>query len=84
MRIPTFSNANVLTSHSQQRGVTPSDCPRGWRGALCRSRCGACRAACRSAQAGAVAACAGLSGPAFAACTAAAVVAGNECYNGCC
>lgn len=64
--------------------VLPAGCPRGIAGALCRSRCGACRVACRSAQAAAIAACVGLTGPALAACSAAALVAGNECYNGCC
>jgi len=74
-------------------GISPSNCNYNchhWdfgckaREAACRARCPACRVACRSAQAAAVGACADLSGPAFLACEAAAIEAGNQCYNGCC
>jgi hypothetical protein len=84
---------NDRLRYSSVSEIAPSDCDFDcgrWdvackaREAACRARCGACRTACRSAQAAAIVACADLSGPAFAACEAAAITAGNECYNGCC
>lgn len=90
MALPKQVSSVLRTGTSNKIVIAPaieaSGCPRGWRGALCRSRCGACRTACRTTQTAAIAACAagGLSGPVAAACVAAAYAAGNECYNGCC
>jgi hypothetical protein len=91
--------SGAVRSHSTgtwgASGIMPSDCDYDcgrWdlackaREARCRAECPACRVACRSVQAGAVAACAANieAGPLQIACIAAAVEAGNQCYNGCC
>lgn len=79
----------IEESHSMLPSGCDYDCGRfdlacKAREARCRAECPACRVACRSAQAAGMAACAELSGPAFFACEAAAIEAGNQCYDGCC
>lgn len=96
MKLPKMSGGvgrfgtSVIENNSQE-GILPSwhcDSRCKWHQVDCKAwkaiNCGdGCRVACRSAQAAGVAGCATLSGPAAAACIAAAVEAGNRCYNGC-
>lgn len=79
VKLSTWAAADRLDSQGEDDGVV---LVREFLPKVCLPRCQACKVACRIAQAAAVAACPDT-GPLAVVCVAAALEAGEQCYNGC-